>query len=309
MALYLGLQIGAFLSRYVPRSWRYLIGTAMGDLVFYIWKFWGGKQRVLLSNTASVLGLHPDDPQVRRLALKSIRNYCKYLIEFVDLPNLDSSHPTVASMKITGEDNLRAAIQQGRGVVLASAHFGTIEVGGLRLADFTDFHAVYDTFQPEYLDALVQRKRREKNINLISTTNVREMIRVLRSGGMLCLLYDRPVSFAKGVRVRFFGRETAVPAGPAALALKTKAVILPVFMYRHPDRSFESVIYPPLTWTETGDRERDVQTIMQKLMDILQAVVRERPDQWYMFRPMWPEDAPVDRADAREPAPSRAAET
>jgi KDO2-lipid IV(A) lauroyltransferase len=202
-------------------------------------------------------------------------------------------------MKITGEDHLRAAVAEGKGVVLASAHFGTIEVGGLRLADFTDFHAVYDTFSPPYLDELVQRKRREKGINLIGTTNVREMIRVLRAGGMLCLLFDRPVSFSRGVRVSFFGRDTAVPAGPAALALKTGAIILPVFMYRHPDRSFESVIYPPLTWRETGNREKDVQSVMQQLMDILQYVVRDRPDQWYMFRPMWPE---INTAAFRGPA-------
>ncbi|HEX6509501.1 MAG TPA: hypothetical protein VF221_17875, partial [Chloroflexota bacterium] len=51
----------------------------------------------------------------------------------------------------------------------------------------------------------------------------------------------------------------------------------------------ECQLFPPVQWTASGDRERDERVIMQKLMDILQTVVRERPDQWYMFRPMWPE--------------------
>ncbi|HCG03399.1 MAG TPA: hypothetical protein DEV93_23045 [Chloroflexi bacterium] len=288
MALYLVIQVGAFLSRFIPRPWRYLIGTAVGDLVFFVWGLWGDKRNVLLANTATVLDLPPRDPRVRHFALKSIRNYCKYLVEFLDLPNLDSEHKTVASMKITGLENLLDALDEGKGVILASAHFGTIEVGGLRLADFTDFHAVYDTFRPEYLDRLIQRKRREKGINLVGVSNVREMFRVLRSGGTLTMLFDRPVQRDKGVPVRFFGRETAVPAGPALLAMKTGAALLPVFMYRQPDRSFESVIYPPVTWTATGEKDKDLQAIMQRLIDILQSVVRARPDQWYMFRPMWP---------------------
>lgn len=288
MALYLAIQVSAFLSRIIPRSWRYLAGTAVGDLVYWAWP---AKRRILLSNMATVLGSSPQDPAVRRLAVKSMRNYCKYLVEFLGLPAMSSSDEVIASMKIRGVEHLQEALARGKGVVLASAHFGTIEVGGLRLADFTDFHAVYDTFHPEYLDELIQRKRREKGIDLVPANNVRAMLKVLRSGGTLCVLFDRPLDFARGVRVRFFGHETAVPAGPAVLALKTGATILPVYMFRQPDNSFESLIFPPIEPIDTGDRDRDTHSIMQRLMDTMQTVVRERPDQWYMFRPMWPNTA------------------
>lgn len=292
MALYLCIQVGAFLSRILPRPWRYLMGTAMGDLVYWVW---GTKRRILLQNMATVLGLGPRDPMVRRLALKSMRNYCKYLIEFLELPVLSPSDDIIRSMKLQGVEHLQDAIAQGKGVILASAHFGTIEIGGLRLTDFTDVHAVYDTFRPAYLDRLIQRKREEKGINLIPVTNIRAMMRVLRNGGTLTMLFDRPMVAAKGVKVHFFGRWTAVPAGPAVLAMKTGAEILPVYMIRHPDKTFESIFFPPIRWTPSGNRDQDVQMIMQKLMDTLQSAVRMRPDQWYMFRPMWPEDPGLQR--------------
>ncbi len=288
MALYLVIQAGALLSRIIPRSWRYLAGTAVGDLVYWAWP---AKRRILLSNMATVLGRPPDDPEVKRLAMKSMRNYCKYLVEFLALPTMSSQDEVIRSMKITGVEHLQEALDRGKGIVLASAHFGTIEVGGLRLADFTDFHAVYDTFHPDYLDRLIQRKRREKGIELVPANNVREMLRVLKRGGTLCVLFDRPLDLARGVAVRFFGRETAVPAGPAVLALKTGATIVPVYMFRQPDRSFESLIFPAIQPVDTGDRDRDTQTIMQRLVDTMQAVVRDRPDQWYMFRPMWPNES------------------
>jgi KDO2-lipid IV(A) lauroyltransferase len=231
-----------------------------------------------------------------------MRNYLKYLVEFLELPNMSSADEIIASMKIHGLEHLQAALARGKGIILASAHFGTLETGGLRLADFTDFHAVYDSFRPAYLDRLIQEKRREKGINLVPANNVREMLRVLRSGGTLTMLFDRPVERAQGVPVRFFGRETAVPAGPAVLALKTGATLLPVYVFRQPDRSFESVFFPPIRWLPSGNRERDVQSITQRLMETLQTVVRSRPDQWYMFRPMWPADHYLLPAGASEPA-------
>jgi KDO2-lipid IV(A) lauroyltransferase len=295
------ILISAFLSRFIPRSWRYLIGTAVGDGVYMIW---GRKRRVLKENIATVTGRGGRDPQVRRLARKAMRNYCKYLIEFLELPVMTSDDPVIADMKIAGMDHLNHAIARGKGIILATAHFGTIEIPGLRLRDITgDFHAVYDTFTPPYLDRMIQSKRREKGINPIPVNNIREMMRTLKGGGTLALLFDKPVDGARGVAVRFFGRETAVPGGPALLAMKTGATLLPVFTFRHPDKSFESAIYPPVSWTPSDDRNRDIQAIMQRLMDALQQAVRDRPDQWYMFRPMWLDQARQLPASAARAAP------
>jgi lauroyl/myristoyl acyltransferase len=71
---------------------------------------------------------------------------------------------------------------------------------------------------------------------------------------------------------------------------------------REPDLRFSTTIHPPIAWSASGNRERDAQTIMQRLMDTLQSAVRARPDQWYMFRPMWPEQAPAVPAGRAEPA-------
>jgi KDO2-lipid IV(A) lauroyltransferase len=300
MALYLVIQVGGFLSKIVPRSVRYLIGTAVGEAVFQIW---GTKRRILLENVAAVTGLGPRDPQVRLLAHRAMRNYCKYLIEFLELPALSSSHEVISGMKIEGLEHLQAALSRGKGVLLATAHFGSIELPGLKLKDFTDFHAVYDAFRPPYLDRLIQRKRLEKGIDLIPASNIRKMLTVLSSGGTITLLFDRPVEARKGVRVRFFGRDAWVPGGPAVLAMKTGAALVPVYTARLPDKSFESVIYPAVSWSPSGDRDRDMQTVMQRLMDTLQTVVRNRPDQWYMFRPMWPDSGRLVPSYPREAAP------
>ncbi|MBV9282347.1 MAG: lysophospholipid acyltransferase family protein [Chloroflexi bacterium] len=297
MALYLIIQIGALLSRYIPRSWRYLIGTAIGDAVFYSWP---SKRRILLDNMATVLGRSPQDPHVRRLALKSMRNYCKYLIEFLELPTAGAADDMAALVvRRDGIEHYYRAVEAGKGVIVASGHFGTIEVGAAILNDRAKFHAVSDTFRPPALDRLIKDRRRKLGIHPIPVSSVRQMLRALRQGDALAMLFDRPMDLEKGVRVRFFGRETALPAGPAVLALKTGAALLPMYQFRLPDRSFGGVCFPPVSWVPTGDRERDVQAITQKLADSLQTMVRQRPDQWYMFRPMWPNQSDEERAPAR----------
>src|SRR5436305_11447384 len=101
---------------------------------------------------AAVLGLGVGDPIVKRLALKSMRNYLKYLVEFLELPVISTADDVVASIKFNGLHHFHDALARGKGVILASAHYGTIEIPGLRLKEMTDYHAVYDSFKPEYLD-------------------------------------------------------------------------------------------------------------------------------------------------------------
>ncbi|GAC1398422.1 MAG: phosphatidylinositol mannoside acyltransferase [Chloroflexota bacterium] len=297
MALYLIIRIGALISRFTPRSWRYRVGTAVGELVFFIWR---EKRHIIISNMAQVLGRDRNDSRVRQLSRWSMRNHCKYLIEFVELPVLSSKDPIVTSMTVTGMNHLQDAIAQGRGVVMASAHFGTIELGGLRLKEVTSFHAVYDSFKPAYLDALIQSTRLDKGINLIPVNNVRAMLRVLQGGGTLVVLFDRPMEISKGIPVRFFGKQTAVPGGPAVLALKTGAAIVPVYMIRHAGDTFEARILPPIDFNPSGQRSRDIQVIMQKLIDTLQIQAALHPDQWYMFRSMWPEETAIEPATSKD---------
>jgi len=302
MALYLVIQVGAFLSRYVPRSLRYVIATSIGEVAYWVTPV---KRRNLRQNMAAVVGLPVTHPHVNMLARKSMRNCFKYLIECLELPTLSSVHPLIANRKITGLENFTDELSSDRGIILATAHFGTVEIPGLRLTDFTPFHAVYDRFEPPYVDRLIQKQRQEVGIDLIPVDDVRSMLRVLKDKGTLALLFDRPLRGKGGVKVRFFGRETAVPGGPAVLAMKTGASIVPVFTFRHADRTFESVAFPAVAWTPSGDRARDIQNIMQRLMDVLQEMIRSRPDQWYMFRPMWP-DAISSLAQSSETADSAA---
>jgi lauroyl/myristoyl acyltransferase len=106
-------------------------------------------------------------------------------------------------------------------------------------------------------------------MKLIPVNQIRQMLRVLHGGGTIITLLDRPMAPGKGIKVRFFGRNAYVPAGPAVLAMKTGATLLPIYLCRLPDLTFTARILPAIGWTPSGDRDTDIQVITQKVMDTL----------------------------------------
>jgi KDO2-lipid IV(A) lauroyltransferase len=131
------------------------------------------------------------------------------------------------------------------------------------------------------------------------------IVRALRHNETLAILIDRPVTDG-GVPVEFFGATTQVPAGPARIALRTGAKVIPVALVRVSERDdrirafLDFGVEPPCS----GDGERDVQDLTQQIMAAHERFIRRYPDQWYMFRRMWP--APAGTVVAGAAATGRA---
>jgi KDO2-lipid IV(A) lauroyltransferase len=85
------------------------------------------------------------------------------------------------------------------------------------------------------------------------------------------------------VPVRFFGRKAMVPGGPAAIALKTGAPLMPAYQYGTSPGRYHIHLDPPLVVNNSETKE----SLMQRVIDRFQEFIKERPDQWYAFRPMF----------------------
>ena len=115
------------------------------------------------------------------------------------------------------------------------------------------------------------------------------LLRTLRGGGLVGLLCDRDI-VGNGVEVEFFGERTTLPAGPATLALRTGATLLPTAVYGGPGRHHTAVIMPPVEAVRSGRFRADVTRLTQQVARDLETLIRRAPDQWYLFQPNWPSD-------------------
>jgi phosphatidylinositol dimannoside acyltransferase len=285
-------RAGELIVSALPRGLVLPAAAALGNVGYDLA---GPKRQLIHDNLARPLGLSPGDRGVKRAARRAFRNYAKYLADMLRMGGL-SEADAAWLVEIANIESLREASAEGRGVLLCTVHVGGMDLIGPALkvhgeslhvvADDTTYGRLYD-----HLAAL----RARQHMYVIGWRNLRGLFHALRDGGNLVLFCDG--GYRRGdVPVEFCGEATTFPAGPATLAAKTGAPMLPVAAQRLADERFRAEGLPLIHCASTEPAE--VHRATQALADALGGVIREDPGQWYMFRPVWPQ-TDADRAAAR----------
>ncbi len=285
----------AIVGRLPPR----LAWTVLGWITQLTYRLWPAKRRWVNINFSHVLGLPPEDPEVRRLALRAYRNYARYLVELMRLPRMPLKE-IAERVEPAGLDSLLEIWRSTGGVILLAAHVGNNEfiAGGVASHGLPISVLADDTSFPEMFD-LLQRERARWGVRIVPWRQLREVFGVLRRNEMLGLLVDWGYR-ADGIPVRLFGSWTTLPAGPAVLAGKTGALIVPIVSHRRPDGTFFVTHEAPIRVTSTDPAE--IARGTQAVADALEKIVGTAPDQWYSFKPLWPTNEDEREALARRVA-------
>jgi KDO2-lipid IV(A) lauroyltransferase len=114
-------------------------------------------------------------------------------------------------------------------------------------------------------------------------TSMRNAEAAIRRGAAVALLCDRDLS-RRGVRVTFFGEETTLPGGPAALALKMGVPMVTAATFFDGGGHRVEIRELPRDGTD------DVVTLTQRIATALEGIIRRAPEQWHLFQPNWPSD-------------------
>ncbi|HEY6057145.1 MAG TPA: lysophospholipid acyltransferase family protein [Candidatus Limnocylindrales bacterium] len=263
-----------------------LAWTVIGVFVQASYVFWSKKRRWVNANFAHVLDQDADSVAVRRLALRAYRNYARYLVELMRLPNLPHD-VAVGQVDTQGMATLEGIWRAEGSVILVAAHVGNNEAvaAGLAWKGFPINVVADDSAFPEMFEML-RRQREAWGVRLIPWRNLRETYRVLRTGEILALLVDWGYR-SDGIPVRLFGAWTTLPAGPAVLAARSGATILPIVARRNPDGRFLVTHDEPIRVASSEPAELARAT--QAIADALERTIAAAPEQWYSFKPLWPE--------------------
>src|SRR4029079_10197843 len=151
--------------------------------------------------------------------------------------------------------------------------------------------AVVEPLQPPELLDWFARQREAIGLEVvpIGPDVSRVVLRALRDNRIVCLLSDRDLT-GDGVEVEFFGERTTLPAGPATLALRTGAALLPVAVYFGPGRTHHGVLRPAIPTERQGGLRDDIARLTQLLAHEFEFLIRAAPAQWHLLQPNWPSD-------------------
>lgn len=284
---YWGWRLGAATAQRLPARPLYAFAVALGELGYL---FWSAKRRIAKHNFSIVLGRPATDRVVAQVARRSFRNFAKYVLEIMRFPLLGVAD-FERLVSIEGWDHLRGALAHGKGVIFVSIHFGNFELGGARISDEIPLNVIADELENQRLMDLLVGNRAHKNINLLAPDGAaKKVLHALRRNEMVGLMMDlgpRALAFDT-VDAEFFGTPTAFPAVAANLARVSGAPIVVSACVRRADNTFTGIALPPIFVERTKQAAEDVQRATQAIAHGLETFVTRWPDQWYIFRPMWP---------------------
>ena len=287
-------RIGAALVQHLPARLVYA-GAVIGGEITYLG--WATKREIAKHNLSVVLGRAQTDIEVARVARKSFRNFAKYLTEIMRFPKL---HPADLERMVLIDPQsfgyLRAAREHGKGLIFVSVHFGNFELGGARIAQEIPLTVVADELENQRLMDFLVANREHKNVNILPPAGSAKLVlAALRRNEMVGFMMDLGPRTMQldNVQAEFFGRRTAFPTIAAALARVSGAPIVVAAVKREHDNSFRGVALPPIFVQRTKIAAQDLERATQAVVHALEGLVRPDPDQWYIFRPMWPELEPA----------------
>lgn len=237
--------------------------------------------------------------ELDELVRQALRSYARYWMEAFRLPSMDHGEVHAAiDAEMTGKENLSAALAEGNGVILALPHSGNWDAAGVWLVGtHGKFATVAERLKPDSLYHRFVEYRESLGFEILAAsggdrTPAAVLAERLRANGIVCLLADRDLTTA-GIPVTFFGERTRMPAGPAYLAAKTGAALIPAGLWFTED-GWGLRLHPPIRVSGADG----VQAATQALADVLAADIAAHPADWHMLQKLWVSDLSAVRQKA-----------
>ena len=190
---------------------------------------------------------------------------------------------------IRGRERLRASLDAERGAILVTAHVSSVALAAqaLALAERGGTVVVEPIEPPELLDLMLRVRGSHGLVYKVpGPTLFGEMSATLGRNELVFLVVDRDIG-GTGVAVDLFGRPARLPIGPALLAMRTGAPIVPTYVSRRPDGRLDGEVGPPLEVRWTGDRRADLTEITRLIAQRLEYHIGRHPEQWTVLQRIW----------------------
>jgi Kdo2-lipid IVA lauroyltransferase/acyltransferase len=200
---------------------------------------------------------------------------------------------------VVGWDDFSAAASEGRGIVLATGHFGNWEVGGAAIAARHFAMSVIVKRQSNPLvDRWIDETRARLGMETISQDDApRRVPRALRAGHAVGIVADQD-AWGSGVWVPFFGIPSSTHRGPALFALRMNAPIFAVSAFRIPGDLRYRVVLERVRPQRSGVLSDDVIQVTAELTRMLEAAVIAAPGQYFWFHKRWKTPIPAELIDS-----------
>ena len=268
--------------RWLPEDWAYNLAYRVADLLVKR----NGKSVQRLRSNLSRTQPAITTLDLELLVIQAMRSYMRYWCDTFRFPDW-SKDKTVGTVEVTNEHLLLDAIAAKTGVIVALPHAGNWDhAGAYFCANGIQLVTVAERLKPEklFLKFLEYRQAMGMEVLPLDGRVLDTLTDRLNAGALVALVADRDLS-RSGIDVEFFGGPARMPAGPALLALRTKAPLITAYVSYtetgiHID--FNNVVLP-----NAGSNKEKVQEIVQMTAKYFERGISDKPEDWHMLQRIW----------------------
>ena len=298
---WMGFTVGCLAARFLPRIWLIRFSDLLARIGYYCFSSFRIRS---VTNITAVFGDRLGRAAAEDIARRSLRNFLRSCIEIAVA--MESSDDEVRDLiSIVGSEHLDAALAKGSGVLILSAHLGNFFLVGSRIAiDGYAVSVLVNQPRESHLARLLDKYRLQIRQKTIHAHPRKEALKVLRETlrrNEVAVIISDEYRRGTGIEVPLFGRTVIARRGPATMALRTSAAIVPACLIRQGDGALKLVIEPELELDRSGKSGDHIRENVIRITQWLEGKVQAYPDQWnWMNIRWWRADPETSRA--HEPA-------
>jgi KDO2-lipid IV(A) lauroyltransferase len=258
---------------WLPHSAALAVGRALGRVAYAI----GAERRAIVRRNIELCFPELTTDQRNDMVREHFLALGMSLIE-MGLGRWASDEHLVSMTTIEGVDHVLAALNEGKGVILLSAHFTTLEVSGRVVAlNIPPYDAVYRKNRSEFMTEMLRSGRERSAANTIEKRDIKKMVRSLRDGRTVWYAPDQSYDRKGSEVIKFFGVPSMHTTATSTLARLGNAVVVPFFPRRLEDGRYHLTILPRFENFPSDDPIADT----EHYVEILEEQIRLCPEQYF----------------------------
>ncbi len=260
------------LSVYLPAKLQYRIGMLLGQLMQ---PFMRSRAKVVRRNLELCFP-EMSDAEREYLVKKILKNTGMMMIETA-ISWWASDRQLRRRVTYEGLEHLEAAKAKGKGVILLTGHFTSMEIGGRLIMLQTPAYVMFRHLKNPLFNAVMMRSRIYHSEGIVMRDDVRAMLRALRKNKVVWYAPDQDFGPRNSIFAKFFGVTAATIPATARMVKMTGAEVVPFVPKRNSDGSYHIQIFPAWEAYPSGDDIVDA----QRINDWIESQIRQMPEQYF----------------------------
>lgn len=255
-----------------------------------LYKFDKKHAHIIDANLSIAYGDTLSDEEKNHIGVNTFYNLFQTVIGFMKRKD-KTQEQILRTLTFQNEHYLQDALQDNRKIIFITAHYGNWELIPPALTSRYDIELsiVGRKLDSKVMDNILKANRERFNVDMIYRKGaIKNAVTALKNNRPLGLLIDQHLGPKQGgIEVSFFGQSVYQSPAASILARMTNAVVIPVFMTTNDYQNYQLTFYAPLKTIKTENKEADILMMTQDQSNIVEHVIRRKPDEWFWVHKRW----------------------